>query len=311
MTITSCSETPVVFDAAGEDLVGVLTRPDGEGNGLAVVTLYGTGPFPVFGRNRVGVSLSRGLAELGFHVLRFDYRGAGDSGGAPREADVNHPWVDDALGAVRCLQAEGLHEIVLVCVCFGARTGLAISGQIPGLAAMALISPPVGQANHTETLLQRHLSWYLKRATSPRELRALLQGAKAKRRRSLVAARLRRVVRPPASRDGTKQEASELSNQFFDPLRTLIEADLPVMIVYGRKDDFFADFERALNGPLGKILERAGDRTTLTILDEHAANVASVEAQQNMVAMITGWAASIAPERPPAGHDERVVDRAD
>lgn len=295
MRVTSRNERPVVFDAAGEDLVGTLTQPDGNPNGLAAITLYGTGPFPVFGRNQVGVSVARDLAALGFHALRFDYRGAGESGGEMRPADLGAPWTDDVLGAVRFLEGLGHTRIVLISVCFGARNGLAASGQIDGLAGMLMISPPVGQANHTETILQRDMRWYLKRALSPRKLRGLVQGSKARRRRGLVVARLRRAVRPSKDRSGTNAvDRAGLSPQFYEPVRALVERDVPLRIVYGRKDDFFADFERAMAGPLGDLVERV-PLVSVEILDGHGSNVASLEAQQAMRAVVSQWAQTVVP----------------
>lgn len=295
MTVTSRNDQPVVFDAAGEDLVGTLTHPDGKPNGLAAITLYGTGPFPVFGRNQVGVSVAHDLAARGFHVLRFDYRGAGESGGEMRPADLGAPWTDDVLGAVRFLEGLGHKRIVLICVCFGARNGLAASGQIKGLAGMLMISPPVGQANHTETILQRDMRWYLTRALSLRRLRGLVQGAKAKRRRALVAARLRRAIRPSRDRAGVNVgDRAGLSPQFYEPMRALVERDVPLRIVYGRKDDFFAEFERAMAGPLGDLVER-GQHVSVEILDGHGSNVASLEAQQAMRAVVSQWAVTLVP----------------
>jgi hypothetical protein len=70
----------------GVDLAGTLTRPDGAGEGRAVLLLNGSGPLDrdsnIPGqRLDVAETLARALAEAGVASLRFDKRGVGQSGG--------------------------------------------------------------------------------------------------------------------------------------------------------------------------------------------------------------------------------------
>ena len=95
MTITSSNETPVVIpatDVTDEDLVGILTAPNGNANGAAVLSLWGGGGVPAFGKNQARVRLSRELAARGFHALRFSYTGVGESGGLVRDPDIGNEW---------------------------------------------------------------------------------------------------------------------------------------------------------------------------------------------------------------------------
>ena len=74
------NETPIFFDRKQDRLFGVLHRPEQEGNGNAFVFCH---PFAEekLWAHRVFVNFARELARRGYAVLRFDYRGYGDSDG--------------------------------------------------------------------------------------------------------------------------------------------------------------------------------------------------------------------------------------
>lgn len=73
-------ERPIAFENQGEQIVGVLHLPIGEGSHPGVVLCHGfTGNKAE--SHRLFVHLARTLAKAGFYVLRFDFRGSGDSGG--------------------------------------------------------------------------------------------------------------------------------------------------------------------------------------------------------------------------------------
>ena len=72
-------EIPVIFAAAGADLIGILHQP-AVAPTLGVVIVVG-GPQYRVGSHRQFILLARDLAARGFGVLRFDCRGMGDSGG--------------------------------------------------------------------------------------------------------------------------------------------------------------------------------------------------------------------------------------
>lgn len=85
------TEEAVVFGFAGEQLVGVLARPErsnGEaGSRLGVLVVVG-GPQYRVGSHRQFLLLSRKVAAAGFPVFRFDYRGMGDSSGEQRDFEA-------------------------------------------------------------------------------------------------------------------------------------------------------------------------------------------------------------------------------
>ena len=74
-------ESPVFFKAANHQLFGILTEPTGDPLGTVVIPLSGGGTPLSTNRNRFSVRLCREVARLGFHALRFDYHGIGESEG--------------------------------------------------------------------------------------------------------------------------------------------------------------------------------------------------------------------------------------
>jgi uncharacterized protein len=69
--------------------------------------------------------LAHRLAEKGWHVLRFDYLGTGDSAGDSRAGNVEQ-WVRDVHTAIEELEAvANVHEIALV----GMRLGAVVAGR--------------------------------------------------------------------------------------------------------------------------------------------------------------------------------------
>jgi exosortase A-associated hydrolase 2 len=99
------NETPFFFPNGAYRLFGILHRPTANvARGRGFVFCY-----PCFEEklwaHRVFVSFARELASLGFHVLRFDYMGHGDSDGDFQQSTVVSRLSDIAC-AVRTLRQE-------------------------------------------------------------------------------------------------------------------------------------------------------------------------------------------------------------
>jgi exosortase A-associated hydrolase 1 len=114
-------ERAVVFDCAGEALVGVIAQPDAP-RATGVVLVVG-GPQVRAGSHRHYVLLARRLARAGHAVLRFDVRGMGDSGGAPRDF---LSLDDDIAAAISALlqHMPAVSDVVLWGLCDAASAAL-------------------------------------------------------------------------------------------------------------------------------------------------------------------------------------------
>jgi exosortase A-associated hydrolase 1 len=132
------AERAVLFDCAGEVLVGVLAQPE-RAEPVGVLVIVG-GPQYRVGAHRQFVLLARFLAEQGHATLRFDYRGMGDSSGAPRSFD----GVDLDIGcAIDTFQkaCPGVGRFVLWGLCDGASAAMMYAWRDPRVVGYVLVNP--------------------------------------------------------------------------------------------------------------------------------------------------------------------------
>lgn len=150
------SEAALVFPVAGERLLGVVARPDGSRD-CAVLLVVG-GPQYRVGSHRQFLLLSRRLAAEGYPVMRFDYRGMGDSGAAVRSFDAVGEDIGAAIDAF--LEAcPGVRRIVLWGLCDGASAALlhVQASRDPRIAGLVLLNPWV---RSEASLAQTHIKHY-------------------------------------------------------------------------------------------------------------------------------------------------------
>ena len=97
--------------------------------------------------------LAQQLAKAGFHVLRFDYYGTGDSGGESTEA-VLEQWTDDVGDAVDELKdTAGVREVSLVGIRLGATLATMAATGRTDIDRLILWDPVVRGADYVEELL--------------------------------------------------------------------------------------------------------------------------------------------------------------
>lgn len=150
------AEHALVMNGDAEPVVGVVSLPE-KACGLGLVVVVG-GPQYRVGSHRQFVLLARRLAQAGFAVLRFDYRGMGDSFGAPRSFESID---DDIAMAVNALQqaCPAVTKVVLWGLCDGAAASVLYTGRQPDarIAGLCLLNPWVRSDN---TLARTRLKHY-------------------------------------------------------------------------------------------------------------------------------------------------------
>lgn len=132
------------IDSGNTWLYGMLNEPCGDACGMALIC------NPLFeerkSAHRALVETARTLCGAGWRVLRFDYRGCGDSAGAFADASVND-WEDDVAAAADVLRAgsDGLPMALL-----GLRLGgsLALRCAVRCRADTAALWEPVLNGRH-------------------------------------------------------------------------------------------------------------------------------------------------------------------
>ena len=170
----TCVERALTFDCAGERLVGVLAEPEVPSD-VGVVVVVG-GPQYRVGSHRQFLLLGRRLAAEGLAVLRFDYRGTGDSTGSA------HAFEDvslDIAAAIGALQAActAVRRVVLWGLCDAASANLMYyeATRDERVAGMMLLNPWV---RSTATLAKVHLKRYYLRRLLEKEFWAKLVGGR-------------------------------------------------------------------------------------------------------------------------------------
>lgn len=173
--MTNPVESPITFDCEGDTLVGVVTTAaEGASSATGLVILPG-GPNYRAGAHRQFVQLARRAAAAGVTVLRFDYRGMGDSDGAPPGFERVAPDIAAALDALQRQRAD-IARIVLCGLCEGASSALIYchATRDPRIAAVALLNPWVRSETTLAKTYLRH--YYLRRLASRAFWSKLLRG---------------------------------------------------------------------------------------------------------------------------------------
>lgn len=141
------TETSVFITSGANSVFGLLTPPALPANGVAVLVLWGGGGIPLFGKNQVAARLARGLATMGYRVLRIDYPGCGESSGRTTPEPIDEAGKNAVFAAAeaayRRLLAEGYERIVVVGSCQGAVAALVAAARVPAPAGLVLLAPPV------------------------------------------------------------------------------------------------------------------------------------------------------------------------
>lgn len=217
-------EAALVFEANGQPMLGVLSRPT-EPPRVGVVIVVG-GPQYRAGSHRQFVSLAWSLAGTGFVVLRFDYRGMGDSGGPLRGFEQID---DDLRAAVDALAAHQpqLEHVVLWGLCDGASAALMYAPQDPRVTALALANP---WARGADTQARAQLVHYYARRLFSLDLwrRALTGRLRLRESAKDLGGSVRDAVGPTVAAPGDyRQRMTDALQAFGGPVLWLMSgADL-------------------------------------------------------------------------------------
>lgn len=121
---SSLTERPLFLDPEAQTLFGIVTEPRAEETRRRAVIFLNTGGDHHIGASRMYVSLARSWARRGYHVLRMDLSGLGDSPARPGRPE-NEVFPIDALADIRCAleymrSRYGCRELTLLGLCSGA-----------------------------------------------------------------------------------------------------------------------------------------------------------------------------------------------
>lgn len=154
------SEVATTFACAGETLVGILTNPETAGS-TGIIIIVG-GPQYRVGSHRQFVHLARALAAAGYPVLRFDYRGMGDSTGEQRDFQEVSADIDSAITQLQHV-CPSVVKVVLWGLCDAASAALLYchEHQPPTVTGLCLVNPWVRSTASLARTRVKH--YYVKR----------------------------------------------------------------------------------------------------------------------------------------------------
>lgn len=169
----SFSDIPVMMACGDASMLGIISRPQ-RPSSLGLVVVVG-GPQYRVGSHRQFLLLAHGLASAGFAVLRFDYRGMGDSGGDSRGFDAVEEDISVAVDTL-LQQCPEVDRVALWGLCDGAAASLLYCGQRsdPRVTGLCLLNPWVRSEVTLARTRVKH--YYGERLMQPAFWRKMLQG---------------------------------------------------------------------------------------------------------------------------------------
>lgn len=134
------TEETAIFACEGDTLMGILAKPEMPAE-TGVVVIVG-GPQYRVGSHRQFVLLSRVLAAAGYAVLRFDYRGMGDSESSQRDFEAVSTDIAAAIDALQ-QRLPAVRQVALWGLCDGASAALLYchETQDPRVTGLCLLNP--------------------------------------------------------------------------------------------------------------------------------------------------------------------------
>jgi exosortase A-associated hydrolase 1 len=148
------TERALVFPCGSDELVGIVHAANGTARNYGVLIVVG-GPQYRVGSHRQFVLMARSLADAGYAVFRFDYRGMGDSSGAQRNFDAVD---DDIRAAVDAFLAQqpALRGVIIFGLCDAASAALLYCRSDSRLRGLILANPWVRTDAGSARTLVRH-----------------------------------------------------------------------------------------------------------------------------------------------------------
>jgi pimeloyl-ACP methyl ester carboxylesterase len=258
----------------GGGLFGILTEPEPASERPFVILLnaglvHRVGPF------RMSVDLARRLAALGFHTLRMDLSGLGDSAPRPGEPDLHRRVVADLKDAMDFLaQRRGARSFVVGGLCSGAINAHYAAVADPRVAGVIMLD---GYAYSTAQFILRR---YGPRLASPS---AALR---------FVERQVSSLVTPQPT--VAPSEDNEILSQDFPPkeriaaeLRQLMDRNVALLFIYSGNWYLYFNYREQIRDSFPDV--PFGDRLTVEHFPDADHTYTLLEDRERLFATILGW----------------------
>lgn len=296
---SSRDESPIFFEAGDETLFGILTHPTSEPVGVGVILVYGGAYNMTANVNQMWLRTARALAARGFHVLRYDYRGIGDSTGKAGVFDHRSPYTEDLRGAIRVMHQTGIDRLYIVGDCLGARASLVCAGDTGGIEALLMLVPMVRDATKgkdEEWAAEYGVSHYLRRALQPSTWRGITNPTVRRNYLRVAKAKIEQLRKPQPAKvssgfEDVGAEDAWVSEMFLELFEAALRRGIGIDIIFGAEDaERIGDFEAARKGRLGEMIKGAGDQVTIHNVTGSVAGITDLVAQQEIIDYAENWA---------------------
>ena len=226
--VTQATERHLFFPSRGLRVLGVLHTPEVQPCGAALVFLHGWAGYRI-GPHQMFTKMARRAAGQGFHCLRFDFRGRGDSEGDAASTTLS-TMIEDARAAVAMVCEEtGVEHVALIGDCSGSEVAIGAGVLDQRIDALVLWSAPIVGGDRSEADAAKRRGVY---ATYLSKLFRRETWAK------LFAGRLQPDMIVRALRSGGKgagEEGAE-SDREIDWHRRFVDFPGEVLFIYGGND---------------------------------------------------------------------------
>lgn len=146
---------PFFFGKSENPLYGVYQAPQIDTPKTKAILLCSPFGQEYMRSHRAYRQLALLLSKKGHHVLRFDYRGCGDSSGEIEEVSVAD-WMEDINTAIDELkEMADLDQVILVGLRLGALLAGEISSQRDDIESLVIWDPILSGADYEAELLER------------------------------------------------------------------------------------------------------------------------------------------------------------
>lgn len=288
------------LESGGEELFAVLTEPPSP-NGWGVIQLQGLPRVPSSHRNRMAVRLAAQFAAGGFHSVRLDWPGVGESTGrAPRDREIPFDThAQHVVAASRWLAEHDVTRTVVVGSCFGATTGLASTDDLDH-RGLVLVSPFIATVDRPSGLpydQPRDLSAreYLRIVIRPSVIRSLKTKRQRQRHLDLARHQLASLRARVCASPGARGERAWIDQRTVDRMARALDMGTPIHLVFGAGDSALTDFNEARRGRLGRVLRAHSDQVSVTVVPGSGYIYNSVSRQHAIEQLITQWVVSLRP----------------
>jgi pimeloyl-ACP methyl ester carboxylesterase len=150
---------PFYFGTSREQLFGVYHSPEVSTRRSSAVVMCQPIGHEYLRAHRAIRNLAAALAENGFHVLRFDYLGSGDSSGDGDRTTISQSLADLATAIDELKDMSGATRVTLVGLRMGAALAALVAGQRRDVERIVLWDPIVDGGAYLAGLKELQGQW--------------------------------------------------------------------------------------------------------------------------------------------------------